>query len=421
MESNSITLNLQDPTIYLNCIKNVILYWYKDFITLYDGVNEVIVRKNNVISIQNTYNSYGPVYNRYVRSKVIIRCSDGLIINCLINSSPQSAPGSSYISKVTYSGGYNLGPFTYTNGASTTINSYIDNDGNVNVIDGNDLYKYIGVQSLYTALNVAMIKFNPATRNDQAYDILISGKYVGNPTGAAIAELNLPSSCILAFDVTDRVVLSDSNIVTWQDRLKNVILNESGSIVLDSDNVTPNGISSINMSVSGLLKNDTLNFTTLGVPIGNAKRSIAIVASFMSIPQNTFVCPVRFGGVDGMTGLYYFNLRTPQFGYFNGSTGGGAGVNEPIEFDKWSVISMTIDDIKEDPSASSITIHQNNRLLSYSALLKTNTISGTGTIEITGGSYFNIAGLYIFNDVLTSDDVSRMVTYANMRYGISTT
>ena len=86
--SNKISLNLYDPIIYKKFVENLILYWYNDFITFSDGIQEVIVKKTNISSIINIYNNINPVYNRYIKSNVNIICDNGYIIECLIVSSP---------------------------------------------------------------------------------------------------------------------------------------------------------------------------------------------------------------------------------------------------------------------------------------------------------------------------------------------
>lgn len=43
-----IIISLVNITTYEECIKNILLYWYNDYITLYDGIHEVIIKKSEI-------------------------------------------------------------------------------------------------------------------------------------------------------------------------------------------------------------------------------------------------------------------------------------------------------------------------------------------------------------------------------------
>lgn len=247
------TLNLYDPTIYKKFIDNILLYWYKPYILLYDGITEIIIKKTEISSIENTYTSKNSIYTRYTNSKVIIRCNNGHTIEILIRSTPKFPPGTGSITYLNFPSGYVCNPNTpYTNGTNNTINSYSLNTNTNYIINGNKGFIYYNNISLYDSLKAAQLDFINFNRNDLPYNVLLDGKYVGEIINIE-ADPSLGSSIILKWESdTGLDIINDLEITAWKSRVYTVTetLNMFGSVMLSEIFITPSGYLSVNLQSS---------------------------------------------------------------------------------------------------------------------------------------------------------------------------
>ena len=250
-----VIINLTDVIKYDECIKNILLYWYKDYITLYDGVNEIMIKKSEIASIYNKYKSENSVFNRYTSSRVIITCKNGLVIKVDISGSPQdSSSPKGYIKKEVIDGTYvflnNIK--TYSNGANATVNSYYDTDGNVYKIDGLNFITYFKRMSFYDTLKSIGVSFNYSNRNDYNSSFLIDGRYIGSITGSLINNNSVAniSGCVFKYECDIGFDLNSTNIVSWIDQINNIKLEAYPSAIFSTDLYTSNSLKTIT-STSG--------------------------------------------------------------------------------------------------------------------------------------------------------------------------
>jgi hypothetical protein len=409
--SNKISLNLYDPNIYKKFVENLILYWYNDFITFSDGIQEVIVKKTNISSIINTYNSINSVYNRYIKSNVNIICDNGFIIECLIVSSPQTPPGEGTVATVLYPNGYPLGTHDYTNGNNITINSYKKNNI-LYKISGNTVTIYTGFTSLYNALIGADIKFRAMFRNDYPYNALIDGKFVGNVSSGNLPNVPvLPTECVLALECTNNVQINNSgNLILWNEIFNDVLFTPTNSI-FDENTLTTKGFPSVRLGVTGALSSN-INFGTYNYPSGTDPITISILIKIVDQGTPSLANTIIYGNSSWLQ----FNISAESISISYPPNSYNAYTAAPSY--NWKLITFRFEDNQN------IKIYNNNNVV-----YQTNTglpvlvpvpgyDLGTANININSQVPMHIAGFYVFDGALSDIIFSNFVSYIDNKFGI---
>lgn len=451
-----VVINLTDVVKYDDCIKNILLYWYKDYITLYDGTNEIMVKKSEIASIYNRYKSDNPVFNRYTSSRIIITCKNGLIIKVDISGSPQdSSLPKGYSKSETLNAPYGFlnSIKTYTNGTNNTINSYYDTNGNVYKIDGLNLITYFKRISFYDALKSVGVYFNASDRNDYNSSFLIDGRYVGSLTGSISNNNSIANitGCVFKYECDIGFDLNSTNIVSWIDQINNIKLGAYPNAVFSTDLYTSNSLRTItsNSGAKQLLANKIL-FSNYGYNKDTDSISICWIGGGQSIPAaynvNDFIIigdginDIRIGIISnefGAYNLYYADgpliLSSLQSNAFIGSYSNMYVMSDDIDNVRSSYINAV--------GFHCITIEKNTNntgILKYylNGLLKKTINSvpykiNNGFISVlcsakdlmppsaTFGQEFRInhAGFYMFNKCLSNNDVTTLFNYTQNIFG----
>jgi hypothetical protein len=409
--SNKISLNLYDPVIYKKFVENLILYWYNDFITFSDGIQEVIVKKTNISSIINTYNSINPVYNRYIKSNTNIICDNGYIIECLIVSSPQTPPGEGTVATVLYPNGYPLGTQEYTNGNSTTVNSYKKNNI-LYKISGNVVTIYTGFTSLYDALIGADVKFRAMMRNDYPFNALIDGKFIGDvSSGNLPVAPELPSNCVVSLECDKNVQINNlGNLISWNEIFNNVLFTPTNSI-FDENTLTNKGFPSVRLGVTGSLTSN-INFGAYNYPSGADPITVSILIKIVDQGTPSLVNTIIYGNSDWLRfqiSATSIILSYPPNSYQAYNSGPLYG---------WRLVSFVFE------NNQNIKIYNNNNII-YQTTSGLPVLApvpdynlGNSNILIDTQVPMHIAGFYVFDGALSNTNFSSFISYIDNKFGI---
>ena len=422
-----IIISLTDIVAYEECIKNMLLYWYNDYITLYDGINEVIIKKTEISYIYSTYNSKQPIFNRYITSRVFISLKNGDLIKIDISSSPQDSPGpKGYLVKTILSNTYvfDTSILTYTNGYNTTQNSYYDLNGNIIKIDGLEITTYYRVLSFYDTLKAVGIDIQESFRNDARYDVLIDGKYVGIPTGIKSNNNTVSNitNAVFQFEADIGFEKTDTNILTWRDQINNVKLTAIKNAVFNNTlSGNNNRCITINNDSKYLLAAD-LSLNKFGIDINS---SITI-------------CWV--GGVTGgFSGPAYNdiiilgnNINDVRIGVMNTDTYRVYYSNSPINQTASNIYNIGVSNIINTISFHCITIEKLTGDYAKIQYYCNNILRGTlssvpyklnikSSLVIRGkhrsGVDINTAGFYLFGKLLSITDMNNLYNYVKTIFG----
>jgi hypothetical protein len=408
--SNKISLNLYDPIIYKKFVENLILYWYNDFITFSDGIQEVIVKKTNISSIVNIYNNINPVYNRYIKSNVNIICDNGHIIECLIVSSPQTAPGEGTSVVVLYPLGYPLGTHDYTNGNSTTVNSYKKNNI-LYKISGNTVTIYTGFTSLYDALIGAEVKFRAMQRNDYPYNALIDGKFIGNVSIGNLPTIPvLPTECVLALECNKNLQINNfGNLTAWNETFNNVLFTPTSSI-FDENTLTNKGFPSVRLGTTATLSSN-INFGTYQYPSGTDPITISMLIKIVDQGTPTVTNTVIYGNSSWVE--FKISARDILIAYPpNSYTAYTAAPSY-----NWRLITFRFEDNQNIKIYNNNVVYQTTTGLPVVAPLPAYNL-GTADININSILPMNIAGFYVFDGALSDANFANFISYIDNKFGV---
>ncbi len=438
INNKEINIELFDATTYQNCINLLLLYFYRDFITLYDGVNEIMIKKSEISSIYNKYNDYNNVYNRYIKSTIIITCNSGLTVNCLICSSPQSTPNTKGTVVVTNVGTYTIDTSitNYTNGTSVDKNSYKKYNGNIVLIDGANTYEYSGLQSFYKVLQKAGINFLTSQRIDYNNDSLANQNVIYQLLGTSIsprtgsyAGTSVTSSCVARFESMYGIGRTSLNINNWTEVSYGVTGVAAASIGqtprrpnIDTIRLLPNGDTSIQM----FGKISINNFTR----ISNLEHLLIGIVAY--IPNYTLFDPLSVILADGTTTFQVTldrdNSGNVVMGYSCGSN--SASTNVSSSQGVWKLYIFNIITSPSNASNYRVNFVTGTSVVSFNDISKVNAVLDTTRTSLTiqhgyttsnnDANAPNIAGVYVFSAGFTDLGInnSRFRTYVEENYGV---
>jgi hypothetical protein len=433
---NEINIDLTKQEVYEECIKNLLLYSYKDYITLYDRQNEIIIKKTSIIAINVKYSLEENVLNRYIKSVVNILCDNNSIIKVSILSSPQDPISSKkgYITKSVLPSAYTLDMniLTYTNGNNNTLNTYYDSNNNVYKIEGLNLTTYYANLSLYDALTSIGINYKYSDRNDYSSLFLIDGKYVGSITGSIVNNQSLANidGCVFQFECDLGFELnSSSNIISWMDQINKVKLVSYDTGIFNNDLHTANSLRPIvsNNGPKQLLANNLL-FDKYGFDTKNNSISICWITRGQTggfsgpSPDEQIIIgdginDVRLGFMNKLGNRLYYS-DGPLKNYLNGDATNLYAISSTYIFYN-NLHSITIE--RTSSSTGRLKYYLNTVLMNTLENIPYKINNGSLLLRCSkpfySGYLFYYYAFYMFNRAISSAEVTNLFNYCQSVFG----
>ena len=418
-DANITTIHLTDINTYNACVEHMLLYWYKSYITLYDGTNEIMLQKSNITYIYNKYSDSDGVYTQNTNSTIYFKLQDGSQIKCNIRSTPNIAPGiTGGISKYIISSDYVIDDniSTYTNGSNTTQNAYKNISGSVVIINGRNIGIYTQPISFYDALETVGVNFKSSSRQDKPFDSNVNSTEVKSHTLGGVP------GCVLQFEADSLIQTDSSNIALWTDQVNKVSLQPMGTAVLDNTRLASNGILPITMTGDHKSMFATnIPFSSYGIPQNDDDISICWVGNIYSNAPNTNVPIISLGELlnSFKTGYLYSNKN--MLFYTNDNS---INVNDFITFYPKNVfisvpgatngqfMSYCVTMQRTSANLGKLMFYINKSPVSDLALADVPHKINPGSILVKFNSCSNdvtntaLLGLYVFNKCLTQTDIN---------------